>query len=100
MISKNEFINRIRLLKSFKSKTGRASYSDLKLEVNILSFKRDNTNLNWKLNIDNAYLAYTKEDYLDTVVLKKYVTGRVYSPSLGLLMATGLCDKEGIRNVK
>jgi hypothetical protein len=100
MIEKNEFISRIRKLKTFKSKTGRASYSNLKLEGNILSFKRDNTGLYWELNIENAYKAYVKENYLDTVVLQKYVTGRVFSPTLGLLMATGLCDGGGIRKIK
>ncbi len=97
MISKTEFINRIKQLKSFMSKTGRASYSQLRLEGNKLFFKRDMTGVDWKLNIDNAYWAYTQENYFDTVVLQKYVIGRVYSPTLGLLMATGLCDKEGIR---
>ena len=96
MIDKNEFIKRIKELDSFESKTGK-TYSNLSLNGNVLSFKRDSTGLDWKLNVDEVYNVYTKEKYFNTVVIRKYLDGRVYSPALGLLMATELCDKEGNR---
>lgn len=100
MIEKSEFIDRINALKTFQSTTGSALYSDLKLTGSTLTFTRENTGQIWKLNLDEAYKAYTKESYLNTVVIRNYVKGRVYSPALGLLMATGLCDKEGNRKMK
>ena len=80
-----------------KSKTGTASYSEFSLNNNILSFKRDNTGKYWKLNIDEVYEAYTKEKFINTVVLRKYVSGRVFSPSMALLIRTGFCDDSGNR---
>ena len=95
MVSKKLFLKRVKTLNTFASKTRKASYSDLVVTKNILSFKRDNTQKYWTLNLDEVYNAYTKEDYFNTVVLKQYVTGRVFSPSLGLLIVTKLCDLNG-----
>lgn len=99
MIDKKGFIKRIKGLNSFESKTGK-TYSNLLLNENILSFKRDSTGKYWDLDIDEVYHVYTKENYFNTVVIRKYLDVRVYSPALGLLMATGLCDKAGIRKIK
>jgi hypothetical protein len=98
MISKNEFINRLNKLNSFKSKRGE-TYSDLSLNNNILSFKRDSSGKKWDLNLDDVYNVYLKENYLNTVVIRKHMSGNVYSPSLGLLMATGLFDEKGNRKI-
>jgi hypothetical protein len=98
MISKDEFIKRIKNLKSFTSTNGTASYSNLKLNGNQLSFIRDNTDKVWSLNVEEVYAVYLKEHRFNTMVLRKYLKGRVFSPSLGLLIATGLCDANGNRN--
>ncbi len=100
MIAKDEFINRIKKLPSFFSITKKASYSELSLTGNMLNFKRNNTNQYWDLNIDDVYEVYLKENFINTVILKKYLSGRVFSPSLGLLIATGLCDMNGNRKHK
>ena len=99
MISKSDFINRARKLNSFTSKRGE-TYSDLSLKDNILSFKRDSSGKKWELNVDEVYNVYLEESYFNTVVIRKHLNGRIYSPALGLLMVTGLCDEEGNRKNK
>jgi hypothetical protein len=95
MITKQVFENRIKKLGTIKSKTGTASYSDLKLDGNVLSLLRENTGKRWPLNVDGLYNAYSKESYFNTVVLRKHIGGRVYSPALAVLMAIKVCDAKG-----
>lgn len=100
MISKIAFIGRIGSIKKFYSVTRKASYAELLLKKNILYFKRSNTQKHWKLDINELYKAYRNEDFFNTIVLRKYMSSRVYSPSLGLLIATGLCDSKGNKTNK
>jgi hypothetical protein len=97
MTTKEEFYKRVSQIQSFTSITGRASYSQLTIVKNILSFKRSNTQKDWELNLDDLYEAYTKEHYFNTVILKNYLTRRTYSPSLGLLIKTQMINKEGFK---
>lgn len=66
----------------------------------ILSFTRESTGVIWKLSLDDVYQIYLKEDFFNTVVIRKHLSNRTYSPILGLLMATGLCDVNGKRLMK
>jgi hypothetical protein len=97
MKTKTQFVDAVREVRKMTSKTGTASYSDFSLEGAALSFKRDNTGKYWKLDIDEVYRAYTKESFINTVILRKYISSRVFSPSLALLIKTGFCDAEGNR---
>ncbi len=84
-------------LRKFSSKSGNASYSELNLSDHILHFKRDNTQKFWKLNLKEVYKAYKNESFLNTVNIKRYVIGRVYSPSIGILQTLKLIDSNGNR---
>ena len=75
-ITINNFIEKLNDLcksKSIPSKTGRVSYSSFKIEMNTISFKRDNVNTIWKIDIDKLYRAYTELDYIDTKNIRPYV---------------------------
>jgi len=97
MKSKSEFIIQIKKFNTIKSKSGKASYSNFKLDGSILSFMRDNTGQRWLLDIDAVYDVYKRESFINTVVLRKYISGRTYSPSLAILIAAGFCDESGNR---
>lgn len=97
MKTKDELIKRIKTFDRIFSKTGRASYSEFQIDGSIVRFTRDNTKQRWSLDIDVVYTAYRKEKYIDTVVLKRHLSGRVYSPSLAILIASGFCDENGNR---
>jgi len=96
MVSKSIFLKSVQSLSKFKSKKG-AVYSDLSFSGNTIRFKRESTGKYWFLDLDNVYTAYSSEEYLNTVIIRKYVRHKVYSPSLGLLITTGLLDSAGYR---
>lgn len=98
MLSKNEFYTKLETLSKIKvwSVTKKASYSNFKIEGDLISFTRDFTNKNWSINIDELYKAYTNENFINTIVLRKYMSNRVYSPSLAILIEIGLVNNKGI----
>ena len=97
MLNKLEFYSKLKTLSNHKvwSITKKASYSNFKIEGNLILFKRDFTNKNWTINIDELYSAYTNEDFINTIVLRKYMSNRVYSPSLAILIELKLIDNKG-----
>jgi hypothetical protein len=98
LLSLPEFIAAIDTLKEpIFSKTGRASYSGLKRTDNVLHFKRDKTAQVWHINLDELYEAYRNLDSINTKTIRKYVTGRVYSPGCAILITLGFYDMEGKR---
>lgn len=98
MLTIQAFISLAKEVKSFESITGKASYHNCVLEESILHFIRTNTGKAWQINLNEAYTAYLNEQFINTVVLRKYMSSRVYSPTLGLLIQMGLYNKNGIRN--
>jgi hypothetical protein len=99
MKTKAELIRQIKEFDKISSKSGRASYSNFKVNGDLVHFIRDNTKQRWSLDIDVVYNVYRKEKRINTVVLKRYFSGRVYSPSLTILIASGFCDEQGNRIV-
>lgn len=97
MKSKAEFLKAAARVKRFTSITGSASYSSVRLVGSTLHFIRDNTGQPWSFDVEPVYEVYAKEKVIDTSVLRKYISGRTYSPSLGLLIATGFCHTLGNR---
>src|SRR5687767_10025688 len=95
MISKNEFVERIKLLrKAIPSKTGEATYAHFSLHQNILSFQRVNKGTFWKLNVDVLYDIYRAHNFINTTVVKGATGGRVNSPSVAILIAIGCIDRD------
>lgn len=95
-LSKVEFHQLILSLpKTILSKTGSASYSEFKTNGKLLSFKRVNTGEKWKLNLDELYEAYKNLNHINTIKIKKYISGRVYSPACAILISVGLYSSNG-----
>lgn len=98
MISKEEFYKRIQNLSGeILSKTGEASYSELRVEQPFLHFKRNETGKYWKLDIDILYSIYEKNEFINTTVIKNATGGQVNSPSVAILIAIKCLDKNGNR---
>lgn len=94
-MTKQDFIVQLSNLKRVTSITGKASYSSFKVMDNKLHFIRENNQTNWAINIDQLYEAYSNLDFINTVAIRKYVSGRVYSPSCAVLIALNLFDSKG-----
>lgn len=99
MKTKAELLDKISEFKRIKSKTGKASYSNFVISGDTVRFVRDNTQERWQLNINEVYDVYKKERFINTTILRKHMQGRVYSPSLAILIAAEFCDEHGNRMV-
>ncbi len=97
MLSFKSFLSLAKKVKSYKSVTGKAAYINARVEDDILYFVRQNTGKAWKLSLLEAYEVYKKEKIINTNILRGYMSGRVYSPTLGLLIAVKLYNSKGVR---
>lgn|GEM_PF-3203064 len=98
MLTIQAFITLVKKIKSFDSITGKASYYNCIVEGDVLHFIRKNTGKPRQINLNEAYAAYMKEQVINTIILRNYMRSRVYSPTLGLLIAMGLYNDKGVRN--
>jgi len=98
MLTFEKFMDRVKQVKSYKSVTGRATYSHCAVDGVVLNFIRDNTGKTWQINLPDAYTAYQNEPLINTTVLRSYMRNRVYSPTMGLLIAIELYNRKGQRN--
>lgn len=97
MLSYKSFLGLAQKVKSYKSVTGKATYINASVEGDVLNFVRQNTGKHWKLNLLEAYEVYTKEEIINTTILRRYMSSRVYSPTYGLLIAVKLYNSNGVR---
>jgi hypothetical protein len=97
-ITNADFKKLITALKTIPSKTGKASYKSIRVIGNRVSLKRESSGEEVSISIEELYNVYKKESFINTTILRKYITGFVYSPALAILMATGLYDQNGNRN--
>jgi hypothetical protein len=97
MLSKNDFIRRLHELKKIQSKTGRATYSQVKVIDDSIQFKRDSTGNYRKIRINELYDIYRRLDHIDTINVRPYISGWKYSPACAILIAIGLFNKDGIK---
>ncbi len=96
MLRETDFIKRLEKIKQpVKSITGKVSYSNLGITESTMTmtFIRDNTGENWKIDLKQLYKAYLELEVIDTVVIRKY-TPRVQSPACAFLIGMGLYDSK------
>jgi len=84
-------------LGEISSVTGRASYHSIRVSGNNLSLTRKKSSNVISISLTELYSVYQKLDFINTTILRDYITGRVYSPSLAVLIAAGFYDKKGYR---
>lgn len=90
------FRNRIAHISSANSVTGSAVYFDIALSGDSIHFKRQSGGKG-SINLSELYDAYLHESFLNTTILDKYICTYAESPSLAILIASGLYDKLGNR---
>ena len=101
MITFKSFQYKVETLPAFiSSKTGKASYTNLKLDGRSLSFDRVNTQKKWEFDIRTLYDIYKKHKFINTSVIKQETNGRTNSPMVAVLMVIGCLDGKGYRTGK
>lgn len=90
-ISYDEFFKLIVPVKSFSSLTGKP-YQVLKIEGSEMSFVRNTSGVQWKMDLKEVHQAYLLLTDFKTINFKTFVK-RTHSPALGLLLHLGLLVK-------
>jgi len=85
------------ILDEIPSKTGRASYHAISVSGNNLHLTRKETGSNETISLTELYEVYQNQEFINTTILRNHITGRVYSPALAVLTASGFYDKDGNR---
>ncbi len=82
----NEFISKISELKTVISIRGK-HYSIIRASQGYVLFYREEAKAEGKIKISELYDFYKKEKFYNTSIAKKYISGRVQSPSVAILNA-------------
>jgi len=72
------------------------TYSDIQSDRDYIYYTRESTSRE-PLSLKDLYHVYKTCDYINTTILRDYITGLKFSPSLAILIASGLYDKNGHR---
>jgi len=94
-VSFPEFIQRCSTLKIAVSITRTASYEHFRTLGNKLSFDRVNTKKSWQIDLHQLYDAYQQLDIITPTILKRVMSGRIYSPAWAVLVDAGFYNRYG-----
>jgi hypothetical protein len=71
-------------------------YSNIYVSGSYIYYTRESGSRE-EINMFELFEAYSNEPFINTTILRNYITGRKYSPSLAILKAAGLYDYMGKR---
>lgn len=87
MISYTSFKKYVSKLSTVHSSNNRTSYNDINVCGDLVYFKRGDSIKSEFVSLEELYQFYCKESKYNTVTAKDYITGRVQSPAVAILLA-------------
>jgi len=95
-MNKNDFRNKLSSIKTARSVTGK-KYRSIQIVGDRLEFIRENKTTSESIPINELYELFTKENFINTSIAKKYISGRVQSPAVAILNEL---KSRGTNNIK
>lgn len=96
LIPKNKFVEVLKQLKVAQSITGK-DYSIQHVNSTNVELVRESGNI-VKVSVDELYSIYYNCCFINTNIVRSYITGRMFSPAVAILIASGFYDNSGYRN--
>lgn len=96
LIPKNKFVEVLKQLKVAQSITGK-DYSIQHVNSTNVELVRESGNI-VKVSVDELYSIYYNCSFINTNIVRSYITGRMFSPAVAILIASGFYDNSGYRN--
>ncbi len=84
-----EFVKILKTVKSAKSASQDKKYVNIKVVGKNILGQRESGD-EFKIDIEQLYIAHRQETIITTTVLKKYIKNRTQSPSLAILIEMGI----------
>ena len=93
-LSKKQFLELLKTVKEATSVQG-VHYSQIRVTENkIVTGRRDTTGASFNIEINKLFDAYKENEHINTSVLKRYITNRVQSPGLAILLEMRIVTKK------
>lgn len=83
-MNKNEFIKKLKNIKTATSVTG-VKYRLINVNVTTIEFVRKNNTKSESISISELYDLYSNETFINTTIAKSYISGIVQSPAVAIL---------------
>ena len=90
-----EFKRKLVQIKVAISEQGKL-YTNVQVVGNYIQYSRESGSRE-QINIYELFEVYNKESFINTTILRNYITGRKFSPSLAFLKTAGFYDSRGNR---
>ncbi len=87
----DEFIKVLETVKSAKSARSNRKYVMIRIEGKNVVGQRE-SGKEFKIDIDQLFLAHVNEPEINTTILKEYIKTRAQSPSLAILFEMGIVE--------
>lgn len=97
MISYEMFRRVLSSVKTVSTATGSATYQDITIDADNMLLKKSGTGREETINLRELYKVYENLNHIDSNSVKKYITNRVFSPAVAVLIASGLYNAAGFR---
>lgn len=98
LASKNSFIAALKQLTVAHSLTGKDYLIQRVNSINV-EFVRESGSVE-KVSVDELYSIYCNCTFINTTIARLYITGRMFSPAVAILIASGFYDNAGYRYTK
>jgi len=95
-MTKPEFIQLLKGINTAISSSQGKEYRIVSVSSNALSFFRESGSEE-SISVDELYTVYCNCSYINTTVIRQYITGRKFSPAVAILTHAGFYDGNGRR---
>lgn len=98
LMPKNKFIEVLKQLTIIQSLTGKDYIIQHVNSINV-ELVRESGNL-VKVSVDELYNIYSNCSFINTNIVRSYISGRMFSPAVAILISSGFYDNAAYRNSK
>lgn len=95
-MTKPEFIQVLKGIRTAISSSQGKEYGIVSVSSNVLIYTRE-SGREESISVDELYTVYCKCSYINTTVVRQFISGRKFSPAVAILTYAGLYDGNGRR---
>ncbi|HNP47842.1 MAG TPA: hypothetical protein PKL85_03350 [Bacteroidia bacterium] len=95
MISYDQFKQRMGTVRRAETKGGGGSYRNIRISGEYMLLDRESSGNQERVSLRELYELYRQNQTIDTKIAGKFISGRVFSPAVAVLIAAGLFDAKG-----
>ncbi|MBK7853263.1 MAG: hypothetical protein IPJ66_19610 [Bacteroidetes bacterium] len=95
MISYDQFKQRLATIRRAETRGGGGSYRNIRISGEYMLLDRESSGNQERISLRELYELYRQNEAIDTKIAGKFISGRVFSPAVAVLISAGLFDAKG-----